>query len=65
MCVRVLVRVVGDVGTVEKVFFVWLILAMEDLTVLLHDIVERGFVHVLVDNYRYHVSEDVRVKINF
>jgi hypothetical protein len=57
MRVRVLVRVVGVVGTVEKVFFVCLILATEHLIVLLHDIVERGFVRVLVDHYRYYVSE--------
>jgi hypothetical protein len=34
-----------------------LILATEHLIVLLHDIVERGFVRVLVDHYRYYVSE--------
>ena len=64
MCVRVLVRVVGDVGTIEKVFFVCLILVTEHLIVILHDIVESGVVRVLIDNYRYHVSEDVWVKIN-
>ena len=46
MRVRVLLRVVGDVGTVEKVLFVCLILATEHLIVLLHDIVKRGFVCV-------------------
>jgi hypothetical protein len=33
--------------------------------VLVHDIFDRGFVRELVDNYRYHVSEGVWVKINF
>jgi hypothetical protein len=64
MCVRVLVPVVGDVGTIEKVFFVCLILVTELLIVILHDIVESGVVRVLIDNYRYHVSEDVWAKIN-
>jgi len=47
--------VAGSVGTVEKAFFVCLTLATEHLIVILHDLVERGFVRVLVDHYRYHV----------
>jgi len=43
ICVRVLVRGVGPVGTVEKVFFGLLIFG------IVHDIVERGFVRVIVD----------------
>jgi hypothetical protein len=38
ICVRVLVRVFGTVGTVEKVFFVYRVLASEYLIVLVHDI---------------------------
>jgi len=50
--VRVLVRVVEVVGTIEKFFskVVCLILPTEHLIVLVHDIVERGFVHVLVES---------------
>ena len=40
-CVRVLVRVIGAVGTVEKVFFVCR-LASEHLIVLVHDILTEG-----------------------
>ena len=58
---RVLVQVVGTVGTVERVFFVYWVL----LIVLVHDILDRGFVRKLVDHHRNHVSEDVWVKINF
>ena len=50
--VRVLVRVIGAVGTVENVFFVCRVLATEHLIVLVHDIFDRGFVHKLVDHYR-------------
>ena len=63
-CVRVLVRVLGAVGTVEKVFFVCR-LASEHLIVLVHDIFDRGLVRELVDHDRNHVSEGVWVKINF
>jgi hypothetical protein len=67
ICVRVLVQLVGVVGTVEKVFFLYfqLILVTEHLIVLVHDIFYRGFVHELVDHYGDHVSERVRVKTNF
>ena len=65
ICVRVLVRVLGAVGTVEKVLFVCRVLPSEHLIVLVHDIFDRGFVHKLVDHYRNHVSEGVWVKINF
>jgi hypothetical protein len=41
--VRVLVRVVGTVWTVEKVFFVCRVLATEHLIVLVHDIFDREF----------------------
>jgi hypothetical protein len=58
-------KLVGSVGSVEKVFFVCLILTTEHLIVLLNDIVEREFVRVNVDHYRYHVTEGVWVKINF
>ena len=59
MCVRVLVRVFGAVGTVEKVLFVCRVLPSEHLIVLVHDIFDRGFVRELVDHYGYHVSEGV------
>ena len=36
----------------------------EHLIVLVHDVFERGLVRVLVNHYRYHVSEGVWVKIN-
>ncbi len=65
ICVCVLVRVVGTVGTVEKVFFVCSVLATEHLIVLVHDIFDRGFVREIVDHYRNHVSEGVWVKIKF
>ena len=42
ICVRVLIRVVGTVGTVEKVFFVCRVLDTERLIVLVHDVFERG-----------------------
>ena len=58
ICVRVL-------GTVEKVCFVCMIPPTEHLIVLVHDVFGRGLVHVLVNHYRYHVSEGVWVKINF
>ncbi len=58
-------KLVGSVGSVEKVIFFCLILTTEHLIVLLSDIVEREFVRVNVDHYRYHVSEGVWVKINF
>ena len=64
---NILVGVVWDVGTVEKVFFhfIRLILATEHLIVLFHDIFDRGFVRELVDHYGDHVKEDVWVTINF
>ena len=55
----------GDVGTVEKVFFVYRVLPSEHLIVLVHDIFDRGLVHELVDHARNHVNEGVGVKINF
>ena len=58
ICVRVL-------GTVEKVCFVCMIPPTEHLIVLVHDVFERGIVHVLVNHYRYHVWEGDWVKINF
>jgi hypothetical protein len=60
--VRVLVRVVGAVGTVEKDFFVCfrMILATEHLIVLVHDIFDRGSVRELVDHYLYHVCDSVK-----
>ena len=64
ICVRVLVRVVGDVGTVECFFFVCFILVTEHLILLVPDICESRCVHELVDHYRYHVNEGVWVKIN-
>jgi hypothetical protein len=57
ICVRVLVRVVRSDGTVEKAYFVYLILPTEHLIELVQDIFEREFVRELVDHYRYHVSE--------
>ena len=51
--------------TVEKVCFVCMIPPTENLIVLVHDVFERGLVRVLVNHYRYHVSEGVWVKINF
>jgi hypothetical protein len=63
ICVRVLLRVFGSVGTVEKVFFVYRALPWEHLIVLVHDIFDRGFVHELVHHDRNHVSEVVWVKI--
>ncbi len=57
--VRVLVRVFGTVGTVEKVVFVCRVLASEHLIVLVHDILDRGFVRELVHHDRNHVSEGV------
>ena len=54
------VRVLNTLGTVEKVCFVSSILVTEHLIVLFHDIFDGGFVHV-IDHYRYHVSETVRV----
>jgi hypothetical protein len=36
-----------------------MILPTEHLIVLVHDVLERGFVRVLVNHYRYHVSEGV------
>ncbi len=65
ICVRVLVRVLGTVGTVEKVFFVCRVLVSEHLIVLVHDFFDRGFVRELVDHDRNHVREGVWVKINF
>ena len=58
LCVRVL-------GTVEKVCFVCMIPPTEHLIILVHDVFETGLVRVLVNHYRYHVSEGVWVKINF
>jgi hypothetical protein len=52
--------VVVAVATVANVFFFCLILATEHLIVL---ITKGGFVSVLFDNYRYHASEGVWVKI--
>ena len=57
--VLVLVRVLGVVGTVEKVFFVCRVLPSEHLIVLVHDIFDRGLVRELVDHDRNHVSEGV------
>jgi hypothetical protein len=37
----------------------------EHLIALVHDVFETGLVRVLVNHYRYHVSEGVWVKINF
>jgi hypothetical protein len=53
ICVRVLVRVVGAVGAVEKVILICfrLILATVYLIVLAHDIFDRGFERELVDHY--------------
>jgi hypothetical protein len=51
--------------TVEKVCFVCMIPPTEHLIVLVHDVFERGLVHVFVNRYRYHVNEGVWVKINF
>ena len=65
ICVRVLVRVLGSVGTVENFFFVSRVLPSEHLIVLVHDIFDRGLVRELVDHDRNHVSEVVWVKINF
>ncbi len=59
------VRVLNILGPVEKVCFLSSILATEHLIVLVHDIFDGGLVRVLVDHYRYHVSEAVRVRINF
>ncbi len=42
-----------------------MILPTEHLIVLVHDVFERGLTRVLVNHYRYHVSEGVWVKINF
>ena len=49
----------------QKVFFVSSILTTEHLIVLVHDIFDGGLVHMLVDHFRYHVSESVRVRIRF
>ena len=59
------VRVLNILGSVEKVCFVSSILVTEHLIVLVHDIFDGGIVRVLVDHYRYHDSESVRVRINF
>ncbi len=53
----------GNVGTVEKVLFIDS--PTKHLIVLVHDIFEKGFVHEIVEYYRYLVSEGVWVKINF
>ncbi len=56
ICVRVLVRVIEVVGTVENVFFVCRVLPSEHLIVLVHDIFDRGFEHELVDHDRNHFN---------
>jgi hypothetical protein len=58
ICVRVL-------GTVEEVCFVDMILPTEHVIVLVHDVFERGFVRVSVNDYQYHFIKGVWVKINF
>jgi hypothetical protein len=65
ICVRVLVRVSGVVGTIENVFFVYRVLPSEHLVVVVHAIFDRGLVSELVDHDRNHFSEGVGVKINF
>jgi hypothetical protein len=48
-----------------KKSFVCMLPPTEHLIVLVHDVFETGLVRVLVNHYRYHVSEGVWVKINF
>ena len=52
-------------SSVEKVCFVCMLPPTEHLIVLVHDVFETGLVRVIVNHYRYHVSEGVWVKINF